>query len=466
MKANERIAVARVFSDLIKADRIINTGEMEYWNKICKKYDITKELEIQAQKMTFSEALNHICNSTEIRLKDNFIEDCCSMTVSDGFCAHSEALIMMALYMMLECEPLSPVDVISIPKANFNIDNATALYIESDYDEETNNAIRSGYRNLFRAFQVAGFHFVYLPNIIDHYRAAEPELFRGILSFLAPSMSKSNIDATYNSLMQMTTGEFCKDILCNKIGITELRDTMPSLLIKIGISFVGDSVYANYLKITVDEDIATTVERFVERFCDMLSSDMYVVNSSEEKQNQFHYHGFYKQLLDIFLIRRDIRSRILIDPHKKMILFPDIETCAEKLHRREKALYALMLCQGNDAISFKQPKSARDIEKFNRRINRLQRRYAAIYGMFGGDKEKTPDLSSSEIRNPIVSCLRSSLNKIHGLYNHKDYKITTNADGSFSVNIEPELVYVVEADKEQPVKLLESELYKTWKSLS
>lgn len=31
-----KIAVARIFADLIKADRIIDTGEMECWNRVAQ----------------------------------------------------------------------------------------------------------------------------------------------------------------------------------------------------------------------------------------------------------------------------------------------------------------------------------------------------------------------------------------------------------------------------------------------
>ena len=144
-------------------------------------------------------------------------------------------------------------------------------------------------------------------------------------------MSESGIENAYKSLMKMTTGVFCKDLLCNKCGITDLRNTYPSLLIKIGNSFVGEDAYANYLKIEVDEDILSTVQSFIDRFCEMLSSDVYVVNTSEERDSQFHFHGFYKQLLDIFLIRKNIRSHILIDPYKEEIFFPDVDAKANGL---------------------------------------------------------------------------------------------------------------------------------------
>lgn len=465
MRAAEKIAVARIFADLIKADRIVDTGEMECWRNICHKYAIDRDVRIEAREMSFSYALNVICNSGVQELKEDLLRDCMAMTVSDGFCAHSEALLMIALTTMLESEQPFRGEVISIPRANFNIDIATALYIENEFDPETNEAIRTHYRSIFKEFQLAGFHFVYIPKIIDHYRNTDSTLFKDILSFLAPAMSETGLDNTYKSLMKMTTGIFCKDLLCNKCGITELRNTMPSLLIKIGNSFVGEAQYANYLKIDVDEDISTTVQTFVDSFSEMLSSDVFVVNTSAERDNQFHFHGFYKQLLDIFLVRRNIRSAIYLNPYKEEVIFPDIDAKAMGLHRRERALYALLLCQGADGINFNTPKSVDALERYNRRMKRIQQRYSAIYAMFGGEKETAPDLSVPEIRRPIFSCLKRSIKNLQALYNPEDYNITKSGDGAFSVNVEPELVYVYQLDKDEPVPLHESEMFRKWASL-
>ncbi|MDE5929599.1 MAG: hypothetical protein K2H03_03865 [Muribaculaceae bacterium] len=240
---------------------------------------------------------------------------------------------------------------------------------------------------------------------------------------------------------------------------------MPSLLIKIGNSYVGEDQYANYLRIDVDEDIALTVQTFVDRFSEMLSADMFVVNTSEERDNQFHFHGFYKQLLDIFLVRRNIRSAIHLNPYKEEIFFPDIDSKAMGLHRRERVLYALMLCQGRDGINFNLPKSADAMERYKRRMKRIQQRYTAIYEMFGGDKEIVPDLSIPEIRRPIFSCLKRSIRNLPALYNPDDYNISKDADGSFSVNIEPELVFVHQLGSDNPVPLVESEMYRRWSQI-
>lgn len=458
MKFNEKIAIARIFSDLIKADRIIDIGEIRYWDCIWEKYAFDRDIEIQAQKISFADALNTVSRSGMSGLKADLLTDCQAMTVSDGFCAHSEALLMIALILMLDERQPSAIDTISIPRSSFNIDIATVLYVESGYDAPTNSAIATHYRSIFKELQLAGFHFIYLPNIIDHYRKTDPRIFKKILSFIAPYMSESGIDNTFSSLMQMTTGSFCKDLLCNKLGISELRDTYPSLLIKIGNSYVGETSYADYLKIEVDDHILDSVRKFVDTFCGMLSSDIYVVSTSEERDNQFHLHGFYKQLLDIFLIRKNIRSRIVIDPYTEEILYPDIDARLTGLHRREKVLYALLLCSGSQGINFTKPRSVAEKALYEKRMARVTARYQALYRLFGGDT--APDLTLHNIRGPIISRIKNAVSSLSGLYNPEDYNISKSRAGDYSVHIEPNLIYVRELTDSEPVPLHASDLYR------
>ncbi|MDE6510609.1 MAG: hypothetical protein K2L00_00730 [Muribaculaceae bacterium] len=461
MTKQEKTAIARIFADLIKADRIVDTGEMNYWRNVCEKYEIDREIRSAATDMTFADAVTAIRQSG---LGADLLGDCRAMTVSDGFCAHSEALLMIALTAMFT--PVSPfhAEVYSLPRASFDIDIATAIYVENDDDPETNDAIRRNYRSIFKEFQLTGFHFVYIPKIIEHYRSTDPMLFRDILAFLAPSLSEEGIGKAYGALMDMTTGTYCKDLLCNKCGFTQLRNTLPSILIKIGNSFVGEDRYANYLKIEVDGDILKTVQTFIDGFSDMLSSDVFVVSTSEERGDQFHFHGFYKQLLDIFLVRRNIRSRVEIDPYREEIRFPDIEAVAAGMHRREKALYALMLCQGSAGVNFNGPRTKGEQKHYETRMRRFQARYAAIYELFGGAKGTAPDLTLPEIRRPIIACIRRCIEKLDALYNRQDYTVTKDAAGSFAVHVEPQLIFVAPLKGSDPIPLHSSALYKNWKN--
>ncbi len=455
----EKQAIARIFADLIKADRIVDLGEMEFWEKICPKYGINREIHLQAKKLPLAEALEIIADSADASLRKSLLEDCRDMTVSDGFCAHSEALIMSAIILRLEGGLDGRVEVYSIPRSNFNIDVATVVYVESETDEEMNAVISHDFRSIFKEFQLAGFHFIYLPHIINHYRDTDKTRFKQILGFLAPDMKEESINATYESLMTMTSASFCQDILCNKCGIDQLRHTFPSLLIKFGNSFVDDVEYANYLQIEVDEGILHYVQGFVDSFCDMLSSDVFIVKTSEERDNQFHFFGFYKQLLEIFLIRKNIRSTILINPFSNQIFFPGIDGWLNEVSRKERAFYALLLCQGDEGLNFVKPNSTK-LDTYNRRMEKYQRRYNEIYRMIGGTAQNPPNLSNSKILRPLLTHLRASLRNLKGLYNPDDYMISENPPKHYRVHIDPSLIRVEPPGNGNPIPLHDSEFYR------
>jgi hypothetical protein len=456
MTKSEKSAICRILFDLIQADQVIDSGEMEHYSFLRDKYSISREEEITASQITLSEAMNSL-SMCAYELKESLLQDFSKMTVSDGFCARSEALLMIALSNKLLSED-TDVELISIPKPLFNIESASVLYIESRYEKFANEIINKNYRTIFKECQIAGFNFIYIPRVIEHYKQSDKKLISQIIHFLAPKYSEEAVETIIEGLFSMTTSSFCKDILCNKLGITELRDATPSLLVKIGQSYVGETIYSNYLKIEVEDDFMYVLQNKLDEFLSLLSSDVFSVHTAEEKQNQFLYHGFYKQLLDIFLVRKNIRSRLHIQPYTEEFLFPDIDEKLVKLHRREKALYLLLLVMSKEGgINFNQPKTAKQLVSYNRYLQRIQSKYQLIYEYLGGDN--APDLTLPEIRRPIISCLKKSLSKFENLlYNFKDYTISKDQYGTIKVNLEPEAIFLYVSSKGY-VQLQKTELF-------
>lgn len=445
MKNSERAAVVRIFVDLIKADRIIDAGEMVFYSKMRSKYNFTQENEIAAESMTFSKAIS-ILKAADVDLKSDVLADCSDATVSDGFCAHSEALLMVALHNTLSEDEDATAEVISIPRQSFAIDDSTVLYVESRLDENINGQIVESYRYLYNDFLLAGFKFVYIPSILEHYRETDGDMFRSMISFLAPSLSYDKVGQVIDGLMTMTTASFCKDILCNRLGIDALRDVNPSLLIKIGNSYVKGEVYSNFVCVEIDGGILSFVQRFVDAFSSMLSSDDITVPVGAEANSQYLYFGFYKQLLDIFLIRKNIRSRIVINPFKEEISFPDIDQSLSGLTRRDKALYALFLfLKDSNGFSFSLPRNKIQMISYNKKMLRLQNMYRRVYSFMGGDVDGVPDLCTSTTRRPIISRINKSILQLSELlYNVNDYLIAKNSYNVYNVNVESDMVFVVD----------------------
>lgn len=459
MRAEERIAICRILTDLIKADLVIDSNEMQEYVKLCESYNIRREEEIKASSITLSEAVS-LLKQTDRGLQRDLIGDFCDLSMSDGFCARPEALLLIGLSRCLE-DPYSSAQILSIPQPVFNVAFGSVLYIESSTNEGLNQVINDNFRTLFKECQVVGFNFIYVPKVIEHYRSTDRKLTSRIVRFLSPALSDEGVENVINGLLSINTQNFCKDILCNKLGIKELRDTEPALLIKIGRSYVNDNLYANYLKINVDENIVKQMQKLLDTFSGMLSSDNINVSKVEEKKNQFLYHGFYKQLLDIYLIRRNVRSTVNVHPYKEEILMPDIDMKLTKLHRREKALYLLLLIVSKEGgINFNLPQNAKQAQIYEKRMRLFQNRYKVIYELFGGERGGAPDLTQAEIRRPIISCLRRSLAEISGvLYNANDYMINKDVDGYIKVNLDDKKLFIFEPERGY-VYLYESDIYR------
>ena len=69
MRTEERTSLVRVLVDLIKADNVIDEGEMELYVKLKDDYSITHEDEIAASTMTLADAVFSLSKSPCVKTK-------------------------------------------------------------------------------------------------------------------------------------------------------------------------------------------------------------------------------------------------------------------------------------------------------------------------------------------------------------------------------------------------------------
>lgn len=457
MKRDEKIAIIRTMSDLITADTVIDAGEMDFYSALRDDFRFSPREETEARAMTLSHAVSMLKESSDA-VRSEIINRCRSLALSDGYCARAEALLLTAVNLSLTDGAAASAEVISVPCAQTNIPTSCVVFIESAGETEIGRTIDAQYRQIASEFRLGGFEFVYVPRIIGQYRISDSDLVRRIVNFISPGLSDEGCDAVIDKLMNMSTSEFTKDILCNKLGMTMLRSTVPAMILTIGTSYVNDTLYSNYLKINLPNNVVEFVRNFIDRFTSMLSSDFLLVGNHKENLRRFIYTGFHKLLLDTHLMRRNVRSRIFINPYKEDIYFPDIDVRLEGLHRREKALYTLLIAMSvHGGVNFSTPRSAKEMYAYSQRMACLQQTYAAIYEMFGGEREKAPNLEQPELRRPMLSLIkRRILQTGEKLYNPADYLPLKSAEGNLIVHIEPELVFVRDYKSGKNIELSKS----------
>ena len=160
MKKSERASIVRVLIDLIKADSVIDEGEMALYAKLKHDYNISREDEISASSMTLSDAVMTLVDSSS-ELRNSLMEVFSDMTVSDGFCAAQEAQLMLALIYCLKDEYHGMSEMYSVHEPDVFIEDNQVMYVESAFDRNINADIENNYRSIDKELRLAGFNYIY-----------------------------------------------------------------------------------------------------------------------------------------------------------------------------------------------------------------------------------------------------------------------------------------------------------------
>lgn len=458
MKQSERAGIARVFADLIYADGIIDMREVERLNALRQKYGIRKEDEEASASTTLAEAIRTLTGLDAAQRRD-LLADFMALAMSDDFCAREEALLIMTLRDCLSPEPDRGESVISVKVSSLNIEDSQVLYVESETDERIARQIDSGYREICAEIRLAGFDFVYIPKIAEHYRSLPADTLLQITGFLYPKVSGERLKAIAAQLPNLSTRMFCREQIATKLNVREMLTVEPSLMVRVGDSIVDNEKVANFLLLEVGGDVMRRVRSFADSLAGLYHNSR--LSYLREAEGRFVFKGFHKQILDILTLRKGIRSRVVVDTLRERIYLPEADTVIEKIHRREKVLYALMLIESaSGGVNFNRPKDDDDTAS-RRRLEAIQAKYRALYASFGGEADSAPDITTPEIRLPMLSLLRRQIMKLSGIVsNAEDYTVSRNAFGNYSVGLTPDMCYCLCAGCEEPEPLADSPLAK------
>lgn len=462
MRQSERASIMRIVTDLIEADGILDTREIRFLETLRIKYGIKKEDEVGAASLSLSQAFNELSNSDQ-SLRHDLLEDFNKMVMSDDFCAREEALLILAIRNCLTVNTVSQVSVVSVNASSLHFEATQILYVESEFDNNINEQINRFYREISAEIRLAGFDFVYLPKIAEHYRSiSEDDLFQ-IAGFLYPKVSEERLHLIISQLRSLSTERFCKEQLSAKLNINELSTVVPSLMLKIGDSLVDNEPTTNFLLVEIDNNVLESVRKLLDLFSETYHN--YQLNYLKDEKGRFVYKGFYKQIFDILMLRKGVQSRVVVDTFNERIYFPDADVAIEKIHRREKALYALFLLESpGGGINFNKPKSPKHMERYRKRMDAIQTKYKMIYCMLGGDESSAPNLEVSEIRLPMISLLKRQILKLGGVLHHaNDYVVQRNFYGNYSVGVSPDLCCCNSRPDGEITPLAESDI---WQGIS
>lgn len=429
MTNNQKTAIVRIVSDLIKADNILDFSEMKFLEMIRGKYNIDDTHLVAAQKIDFGLAVKYVSELPENEIAD-LLAEMRILTRADGNCCPAEALLIMALDYCLDSERNTYCKLITTNVTSISISKCNIVYTESQYDEETNEKIRENFRTIMDLFTVAGLNFVYIPQITKDFNSMQEDYLHNTIHFLAPSLAEEKKEEIFTTLRTINTKDFCHDFLVKKIGLEPLYDADPALLLQVSKSH--DKI--TYLQISLGEDILADMRDFVDSYKVLTVFNPNLIHHNKES-SRFLYYGFHKAMFDLMAFPgTNVESRILIDLLKRKVTFMDLREDL-KLPKMQLALYIFIIQQSLCSKTHELP-----IEVLSEvRKAALDKTFNRIYGMMDGEKgtDYTKNLT------PNISHIRQALKTFVQLDNLASYLPEKTEDKTLRVKIKPSKVFVV-----------------------
>lgn len=308
MTREQRIAIGRVISDMIKADNIIEETEIRDMKRLMSDYSLTHQDMTDARNIKFSDAVPIL---RELSLKDRkeFVSKIYGIAQSDNICVPREALLLIALkYCLLNDDKKSSERpyLVSCATGEATLNDQYMVYIESSFDKRMNEQLEHDFRLLVMMSRLSGFNFIYIPKMVSEFQNMRKEYVLDVISYMAPNLDDKFIRGVYDRLCKMTTVEFFRNVLYERLQVQTPHNIAPSLLINIGTSVVpycsaGGPVqyYTEFLCVPITTDILTLVEGILGYYQSRVSVRQTITYGNGN--GQFKYFGFYKALFD-FLI--------------------------------------------------------------------------------------------------------------------------------------------------------------------
>lgn len=458
MTHDQKVALARIISDLIKADNIIEEDEMTKLAELDDRYNIKANHKIEAQQCSFTWSLN-ILKELSKREKKDVYSQMCGLSRSDGSCVPREALLLLAMKYSFDSEMHDCVKTFSCDLRSTNLNDHYIVYVEGEPDKEYNKEIKEELDDICDILNNCGMDFVYVPFLREEFKKMNKEYVRNVITYMAPHLllddeisdNQTKIDKLYNELLNVDTVKFCRNLLYKKIGVKEMAEVAPSILINIGTSlepFCGSEtkVYTEFLCIELKDSIKKEIRKFTEDYRRTLSTPP-TPKTRMATSARFKYFGFYKALFDLIVFSKQAveDSKVIIDFDNHHIVFEGTDNPILNLKPKPLSTYALILeetlCKKVGGL---------EIKPNDRKKAKLQDTYTYFYEHAFNMYREENDYSTG-LKVSVSNIKKAITTQYPNLLNLEMYLPVKTEDGRYRINIDSNLVFVKENDNEVPI---------------
>ena len=355
-KEQHKTALAKVLSDLVQCDGIVNQGEIDFLQRAYSVFNITLTSRKKSTNISLSEAVRTL-KTLGNEEKNALLRILQMLSMSDDDLAGSESQFITALLLSIgiklpEIEGIK-AEFVSIPSLSFDTRNAV-LYVEPEYDENINASVEREYEAICNAIRSLGCEFFYLPHVIRDLENKK-DTFRNTLSYLEPTLSEEQLNHINRNLSQLSSVFFSKEIFLNHLNANGLNIDKPAFFLKIDTPMTGRG--QDFLIIEINGDPLETLKRVVWLNNHILTVDPPVENDRETRliakfkafkgeaiHDELQYSGLHKIIIDTVLKYNASHqiSRLYITKHGGLFLI-DRNNTEVKMPALCKALYIFFL---------------------------------------------------------------------------------------------------------------------------
>lgn len=355
---NHKTALAKVLSDLVQCDGIVNQGEIDFLQQIYSVLRINQASRQKATSLSLSEAVKTLRSLGQAE-KRAILYLFQQLSLSDDALDPSESLLITALLLSIDIEIPETQDLkahfVSIPNLNFDTRNAV-LYVEPSYDEAINAAILDDYDAICKLLDSKKREFFYLPMALRDMEGMK-NTFRNTLNYIEPTLSDEQLDIIDQGLEQLDSVFFSKEIFLNYLNTNGLNIEKPAFFFKIGNQKPGS--HQDFLILEISENPLETLQRIFKLNKHITKIQAKALTANEMKffekitlkpihaqKNELNYTGFHKIIIDILLKYNASHevSRLFINTHGDIFL-TDRNNTEVKMPTLSKALYILCLLE-------------------------------------------------------------------------------------------------------------------------
>ena len=385
MRHHQKIAIARLISDLIKSDDVICKEEIALYNHIVCSFEISQDELHEAQFLSQADAVGYIRHMSSAEQKKIF-SVLKKAGYSDNTCVAREALLLQTLSLTLN-DTQNKYHLFSSMVKGWRYSEKYVMYIESDYMPAINQEILQQYDTIANLLHLWKFEFIYIPKLTSSFCEMDRSYLCDIIRYMNPRLSPEMLNNLYDRITNFTTEDFTREYLANVSHHSHLYDIEPSLLINVGTSSVPapvqqDTCFVNFLTIRLDDEtdcVLNEVRRFIDQYESLITEPEYQL--PKRGKGLFRYHGFYKQLFD-FLARQHTNGEentILIDLSARRIWMRGVEVQMSATHL---ATYVFLLHQSLCTHYGGLVKAGQHHPLSEKDIARLGKTYHAICNLF------------------------------------------------------------------------------------